>query len=341
MNFVNKRESGKSFLNFLLLTLIIAVGIFICYNYFFAGTKSNNSTDLAQYEQDYPDYKKYYYSQLNADGKFIYYTIINNIDTIKEGNQIIRIDLNSPNGSDAFQNAWDAITLDKPELFYIDSNGLVLETHSTGNLLGQTSYFYYLKPNSNSSTYLHKPWSSKLDVDQAISQVENIANEIVSNAKKYNKRYDQIKYIHDYIVTNVSYDSEKENNDNIYGTLLNNKALCSGYSNTFKYLLDKLNIPNVIAYGKGLKENGRTENHSWNYVQMNDGKWYAVDCTWDDPIVIGGGTLPAKYRYMYFLKGSDTFFQSHEEDNHVSSDEKTNSITSTFFTYPTLSTTDY
>ena len=130
-----------------------------------------------------------------------------------------------------------------------------------------------------------------------------------------------------------------DNVSNIYGTLINKKALCEGYSLAFKYLLDKLEIPNVVVYGKGLKDDGTTEEHSWNYVQMENGNWYAVDCTWDDPIVIGGGTLPTKYKYSFFLKGSSTFFKSHQEENYVSSDSVTK--TSTYFTYPTLSTTDY
>ena len=24
----------------------------------------------------------------------------------------------------------------------------------------------------------------------------------------------------------------------------------------------------------------------WNYVQMDDGEWYDIDCTWDDKVTI-------------------------------------------------------
>lgn len=337
MKSIKSKEYGRSFLSFILLVLIIFACIFIFYNYFFSKNISDNTLDLSSFESDYPDYKIYYYSQLDDNGKTIYYTILNNIETLKEGNQSISIEINVANGSDAFQNAWDAISLDKPEIFYIDTTNLILESRSFSNLLGQTSYSYVLKPNANSSTYLYKTWSTKFDVDNAINQVESLANQIVSSAT--GSRYTKVKYIHDYIVSNTSYSNSDDNVSNIYGTLINKKALCEGYSLAFKYLLDKLEIPNVVVYGKGLKDDGTTEEHSWNYVQMENGNWYAVDCTWDDPIVIGGGTLPTKYKYSFFLKGSSTFFKSHQEENYVSSDSVTKA--STYFTYPTLSTTDY
>ena len=337
MNSIKSRENGRSFFYFILLALIISAGTFIFYNYFYSKNIPDNSLDISNFESDYPDYKIYYYSQLDDNGKKIYYSILNNIETLKEGNQSIPIDINASNGSDSFQNAWDAISLDKPEIFYIDTNNLILESRTFSNLLGQTSYHYALKPNDDSSTYLYKTWATKSDVDEAINQVDSISNQIVSNAT--GSRYNKIKYIHDYIVANTSYSNSDDNVANIYGTLINQKALCEGYSLTFKYLLDKLNIPNVVVYGSGLKNDGSTEEHSWNYVQMENGNWYAVDCTWDDPIIIGGGVLPTQYKYSFFLKGSSTFFKSHQEENYVSSDSVVK--TSTYFTYPKISTTDY
>ena len=62
---------------------------------------------------------------------------------------------------------------------------------------------------------------------------------------------------------------------------------------------------------------GNRESHAWNDVLI-DGKWYAVDVTWDDPIIVGGnGRLTNDLRYNYFLKGSDTFYSSHTEDGFI------------------------
>ena len=89
-------------------------------------------------------------------------------------------------------------------------------------------------------------------------------------------------------------------------------------------------------YGEGYDDNGNTEAHAWNYVQMDDEKWYAVDPTWDDPIYVGSanGILTNSKKYAYFLKGSDTFNKNHVSDGDVSG-------TGQDFKYPELSKEDY
>ena len=47
-----------------------------------------------------------------------------------------------------------------------------------------------------------------------------------------------------------------------------------------KILCDKENIPCILVVGNINLETNFA--HMWNYVQMEDGQWYAVDCTWDD-----------------------------------------------------------
>ena len=67
---------------------------------------------------------------------------------------------------------------------------------------------------------------------------------------------------------------------------------------------------------------------------MEDGKWYALDATWDDPIIIGNGRIGNDVKYKYFLKGSDTFFKNHTENGDVSRTGQT-------FVYKEISKTDY
>lgn len=44
--------------------------------------------------------------------------------------------------------------------------------------------------------------------------------------------------------------------------------------------------------------------HVWNEVLMEDGKWYAIDVTWDDPMT--GSTSSHYLGYDYYLVGSQT-----------------------------------
>ena len=54
--------------------------------------------------------------------------------------------------------------------------------------------------------------------------------------------------------------------------------VCTGYAKSLKALCGRFDIPCVCIYGVCLGEGS----HAWNYVQMEDGKWYGVDVTFDD-----------------------------------------------------------
>lgn len=280
------------------------------------------------------NYKKYFYSQINDNAKFMYDGIYKNINVLKDGAGTIEFDINKNGIEDDFQTAWDAINLDNPGIFYIDTKKLSLKTQTITTFFGaKTTYQYILEPAEGNTNYLAKPFNSKEDVENAISKTESIANSVVNNAR--GSTYDKVKYVHDYVINTTSYDEDNTlNNGNIYGTLVNHKAVCEGYAETIKYLLDKLNIPCVIVYGDGLKEDGSREYHSWNYVKMDNENWYAIDATWDDPIIIGNGTLPESEKYTYFLKGSKSFSSAHIEEKDVSG-------TGQSFKYPKLSENDF
>lgn len=104
-------------------------------------------------------------------------------------------------------------------------------------------------------------------------------------------RYDQIKAVHDYLVKVNEYDSVY---DTAYNALYVNRSACNGYAYSFYAIMEELGIPATVEYGGA---------HAWNSVEL-DGKWYNVDCTWDDPR--GGGSGCS---YDYFLKCDDDFPQ--------------------------------
>ena len=76
-----------------------------------------------------------------------------------------------------------------------------------------------------------------------------------------------------------------------------------------------------------------TENHAWNYVQIEH-NWYAIDCTWDDPVIIGVGIVGNTTKYKYFLKGEKEFNESHFPSGQFTENGK-------MFEYPILSSTNY
>ena len=110
-------------------------------------------------------------------------------------------------------------------------------------------------------------------------------------------------------------------------------SVCEGYARSFKYILDEMGIPCVLVIGTGTNSRGETERHAWNYVEIQ-GTWYAVDCTWDDPVVVGGGIVSQSSKYKYFLKGSNDFLADHMPSGQFTPGGKE-------FTYPNLSSSSY
>lgn len=71
-----------------------------------------------------------------------------------------------------------------------------------------------------------------------------------------------------------------------------NEGVCNAYAAAFKLLCDRYGIPCVHLSGAATGGN-----HAWNYVQMEDGCWYAVDPTWSDTETVN---------YDYFLAGRNS-----------------------------------
>ncbi len=305
-------------------------------------TNTSSSTDYVPnpYVSDtiYPEdesFRRYFYSQLTAEEKIVYDQIYNNLDTLKTGTFPLEISYEGTNLGDIFQTTWDALMLDNPEIFYINTNNITLETKSEKKFFGETQYTYKIIPKTDTK-YLSDSWDNRDEVDSDIKKINDIAYKVADDAFNLRKsRYKEVKYIHDYLVDHISYDqSSGINSGNLYGALIEGKAVCEGYSKALQYILNLVHIPNIIVYGSGTNNLGESEFHSWNYVQMENGLWYAVDATWDDPIIVGNGKLTDEMKSRYFMKGSNNLFKNHYESGDVSG-------TGQNFKYVEISKIDY
>ena len=93
--------------------------------------------------------------------------------------------------------------------------------------------------------------------------------------------------VHEYFVLNYAYGYTHESNT-AYGIMVNKKGLCNAYSEAYKYIMEKLEIPCIIVSSTAM-------NHAWNMVSI-DGEWYHVDVTFDDTGKLGYGN------HMNFLR---------------------------------------
>lgn len=299
------------------------------------GESSSVNVDYSNISVD-----EYFYNQLEQPSQIIYKAFESNKENMRSGTYRVELGdsfsdlLKTTSGQDElgnyYQSAIEAYTYDNPEIFYLSPNKMYLniETTTVGN---NVTYNVYID-NGNESNYLIDEFSSQSQVENAISQIEQVKNQILQN--KNQDTYDNIKMVHDYLINNIEYDTtiSQENIYNVYGGLINGKAVCEGYARSFKYLMDELGIPCTLVIGKGTNLQGQTENHAWNYVQLN-GNWYAIDCTWDDPVSTTG-YVSENSKYRYFLKGSNEFSKDHTPSGQFTEGGKV-------FSYPTLSGIDF
>lgn len=284
---------------------------------------------------------KYLYNQLDEYSKIIYNAMETNKENMKTGNYEINLGtefsklLSQENGEkllgDCYQSAIEAYTYDNPDVFYIDFSKLYLNIETTTR--GSKKTYRVFINTGNNTDYLTSEFTSKERIDAALSEIEKIKSYFVSNKRE--TTYQNIKLVHDYLIDSIEYDQSisLSNIYDLYGALINKKCVCEGYAKAFKYLMDAMDIPCVIVTGEATNSEGTTENHAWNYVQLN-GNWYAIDCTWDDPILVGSGYLSNFSKYKYFLKGESVFYNTHVPNGQFTEGGKV-------FEYPSLSQTDY
>lgn len=274
---------------------------------------------------------RYYYNQLSEYAKIIYDTIVKNVNKLKNGNERIDIEYdfsnvwNNGNGEEDLKQYYDdavnAVNLDCSDLFYIEFSKMWLNIEKVSNFFS-TKYTLYINA-GNYDNYYADGFNSRQDVETAISQVEIIKNQILEQSTGTN--YFKVKKVHDWLIDNMEYDASTKYKSSIYGALVQRRGVCESYARAYKYILDDMGIENVLVTGTATNSSGATEDHMWNYVKL-DGEWYAVDVTWDDPVIIGGGRITDSIRYRYFLIGSKEFYTNHTERLTISQTGRTFSL---------------
>lgn len=272
-----------------------------------------------------------YYDQLDADSQRIYDLLMNKyqagpVQTVELTNQELTVTVSNAGSAqseiqsacDAFFDkekadafpAFSALTHDHPEMSWIGKTGYAVSYFTSGFNVVSTSPLQYRGTItteftlSDYSTYcVNLGTKTQMDSDIAKAVTALKAKGIDSAVKVY----DKVKIIHDYICERIVYDTANTgyyqyqtaySGLHDFGTATN-KSVCAGYATSFKVLCDYYSIPCILVSGKGVTNSTGPsgEEHMWNYVKMNDGNWYGVDCTWDDQTTI---------YYDFFLVGSNT-----------------------------------
>ena len=166
--------------------------------------------------------------------------------------------------------------------------------------------------------------SSTSDLNKCIPLFNSSIRSIVDQCQS-GTRYNTLLKVHDWLTTHNGYNTMFASNpantsetlggmpwsplSAIEGNVNNRQApVCEGYARALKVLCDTLGIPCILMPGEACKTiSSVPEKHMWNYVQMEDGNWYAIDPTWDDPYIKGNNkAISGHESRQWFLLGSTT-----------------------------------
>ncbi len=280
------------------------------------GIIDNSEIEISEnYATEYSPFYRYGFNV----GSYIYsaYSILSNLEktlydelvsSLNNGGVSVRIDFSPALSSDDFSNInWkkllNAITLDCPQFFFITSMSRSWATYSNGSIA-------YIILTVKSVSYYDD--TVTLYSDEEISSCSAQLTEAVKAIDvDLSNRYNFVKSVHDYLCNNVVYINNQLRCHDAYGALIEGDSVCQGYAEAFKLICDFYKIPCVCLTGTA---NGG--GHMWNAVQMDDGKWYLVDVTWDDQTDSYG------VFYDFFLVGLnsvDTYFGSEAfSTSHIS-----------------------
>lgn len=220
-----------------------------------------------------------YYSLMNSNEKkayeLIYKACVHHFDSVN----ISTAALSSDN---AFR-VYEYVISESPELFWVNDGNISSAGEPVVNLFLQYT-------------------NSVDEQNSRFKKIESIAEDVVNEAGKKEDLYGKVMYLHDWITDKAVYNNDYSSTRNLAGTddiMIDGKGLCTAYARAFMYLCHKSGIECVMVNGRA--DNGYgIEDHSWNKLKL-DGKWYAMDVTWDDPVYATGTVVTDSMRtYSYF-----------------------------------------
>ena len=185
---------------------------------------------------------------------------------------------------------------DNPGLFYVDFSKMII----TGTLSKTTIQSKFILNDKQID-------ETEKQINKTISAI--LSSSLLSGHAKMDAYQKEIA-LHDMLIKKISYDHSGVNDTNttIVGGLLHKKAVCEGYSKTFRLLCDHIGLSCIYVPGTAEPYGKPRESHSWNIVKLG-GVCAHVDATWDSTMRVGSGTC-----YDHFNLTDDDIGLDHDWD---------------------------
>ncbi|MBQ8732042.1 MAG: hypothetical protein IJY82_04355 [Oscillospiraceae bacterium] len=119
---------------------------------------------------------------------------------------------------------------------------------------------------------------SREETEKMIGAIEEKSRTLLAGIQAGLSEYETARQLHDRLAEHISYDDthREEYIHTIYGSLVQGRAVCSGYSKAYQFLLYQCGIQALFV--RGVADG---ENHAWNIVKI-DSLYCHTDLTWDD-----------------------------------------------------------
>ena len=142
-------------------------------------------------------------------------------------------------------------------------------------------YFYltkvYCETHDDYVVFTFNYCADAAQIERMIAEIDSVYRNIEYDLMNQNldgSEWKTAKYVYEYLAKTVVYDDTVSgaNIRNIYGALVEGKAVCAGYAMAFDYIMSRL------GYKVGVAGNA---DHVWNYIHWDsDGRF--LDATWGD-----------------------------------------------------------
>ena len=173
--------------------------------------------------------------------------------------------------------------------FYIDAKEAEVVGTVLNGLLADNPEFFWM--DGAASIYGLEGRTRKkitLEFNCEPEEIDHLADLIEWEADKYLQElapdasdYDKVKAAYEFVISNVSYDIDAPQGQNLQSSMINHLSVCAGYSKELQYLLQKAGVKCAYITGTVTRDDV-VESHAWNLVEIDGTNTY-VDPTWGDP----------------------------------------------------------
>lgn len=242
--------------------------------------------------------------------------------------------------------AYYAFCSDHPEVFWAD--GFSSYTNTNDCFFDIVLAYKGFPSNMSKWDIRAEGYQDSSAIKRDLEALNESVDSVLRGAGRASSNFDKITYFNEWLTTNNQYNytiayTNGSADRTVYTSLgaLTTKdgrpgsgrvgrdgPVCSGYAKAFQLLCQEADIPCVYVSGAA---------HAWNYVQPDpsDSRWYAVDVTWNDPVMWGTPTFEEYAKLgansnmestAYTLVGAntivyprkaETFLDQHPEENVI------------------------